>query len=260
MHHSAEVMTTLTELRQHPVEILAFINLIGIATGGVNFGAMTYTFGPGAHRFTLLNANIALMLFLMTWGHLRHSHIWLSFTGRGRPPFPEPGAPPAPSLDNPDHFNKNLGFALAVWDWVFGTLRSRRRSKERRRVRRRRDAWRLRYSDAHVRKAVRPFRRAPRSARGGSRGRRAQGLRSRRRATKKPPGNYGSFFHQRKPLDARSCVLRTTISVRLQQLSQKPQEFVLRQSGLNNDEPQQGTLYIARTHRDHCRTFRHRMS
>ena len=27
VHHSAEVMTTLTELRQHPVEIIAFMNL-----------------------------------------------------------------------------------------------------------------------------------------------------------------------------------------------------------------------------------------
>ena len=35
VHHSAEVMTTFTELRQHPVEILAFINLIAIATGAV---------------------------------------------------------------------------------------------------------------------------------------------------------------------------------------------------------------------------------
>ena len=33
VHHSAEVMTTFTELRQHPVEILAFMNLIAIATG-----------------------------------------------------------------------------------------------------------------------------------------------------------------------------------------------------------------------------------
>ena len=32
VHHSAEVMTTLTELRQHPVEIIAFMNWIGLAT------------------------------------------------------------------------------------------------------------------------------------------------------------------------------------------------------------------------------------
>ena len=80
VHHSAEVMTTLTELRQHPVEIIAFMNLIGLSTGIV-FGVMTYAFGPGVRPFTLLNGNILLMAFLVTYGHLRHSHMWIAFTG-----------------------------------------------------------------------------------------------------------------------------------------------------------------------------------
>jgi sterol desaturase/sphingolipid hydroxylase (fatty acid hydroxylase superfamily) len=121
VHHSAEVMTTLTELRQHPVEILAFVNLIGLYTG-LTLGVLTYVFGPGAHMFTLLNANIALMLFLMSWGHLRHSHIWLSFTGVAGRLFQSPAHHQIHHSVNPEHFNKNLGFALAVWDWLFGTL------------------------------------------------------------------------------------------------------------------------------------------
>ena len=59
------VMTTFTELRQHPVEILAFMNLIAIATGAV-FGVMTYLFGPGVQPFTLLDGNILLVAFLVT--------------------------------------------------------------------------------------------------------------------------------------------------------------------------------------------------
>jgi sterol desaturase/sphingolipid hydroxylase (fatty acid hydroxylase superfamily) len=121
VHHSAEVMTTLTELRQHPVEVIAFVNLIGLYTG-LTLGVLTYIFGPGAHMFTLLNANIALMLFLMTWGHLRHSHIWLSFTGLAGRLFQSPAHHQIHHSTNPAHFNKNLGFALAVWDWLFGTL------------------------------------------------------------------------------------------------------------------------------------------
>jgi len=121
VHHSAEVMTTLTELRQHPVEVLAFMNLIGIATG-VTLGLLSYAFGPGAEPFTLLNANIVLMLFLLTWGHLRHSHIWISFTGLAGRLFQSPAHHQIHHSNNPIHFNKNLGFALAVWDWVFGTL------------------------------------------------------------------------------------------------------------------------------------------
>ena len=121
VHHSAEVMTTFTELRQHPVEVVAFVNLIAISSG-VTLGALTYIFGPGAHAFTLLNANIALLLFLMTWGHLRHSHIWWAFTGSPGRLFQSPAHHQLHHSDHPDHFNKNLGFSLAVWDWLFGTL------------------------------------------------------------------------------------------------------------------------------------------
>jgi sterol desaturase/sphingolipid hydroxylase (fatty acid hydroxylase superfamily) len=121
VHHSAEVMTTLTEMRQHPVEILAFVNLIAVTTGSV-FGVLTYAFGPGAHPFTLLNGNIALMLFLLSWGHLRHSHIWIAFPGLAGRLFQSPAHHQIHHSDNPQHFNRNLGFALAVWDGAFGTL------------------------------------------------------------------------------------------------------------------------------------------
>jgi len=121
VHHSAEVMTTLTELRQHPVEILAFVNAIALSTGAT-LGALTYTFGPGAHSFTLYNANLLLLGFLMTWGHLRHTHIWWSFTGIAGRLFQSPAHHQLHHSDHPDHWDKNLGFALAVWDWLFGTL------------------------------------------------------------------------------------------------------------------------------------------
>ena len=129
VHHSAEVMTTLTELRQHPVEILAFVNLIGLFTGAT-LGALTYAFGPGAHVFTLLNANIALMLFMLTWGHLRHSHVWISFQGLAGRVFQSPAHHQIHHSTNPEHFNKNLGFALAVWDWLFGTLHIPAKTRE----------------------------------------------------------------------------------------------------------------------------------
>jgi sterol desaturase/sphingolipid hydroxylase (fatty acid hydroxylase superfamily) len=121
VHHSAEVMTTLTELRQHPIEILAFINLIAVSTG-VTLGALTYAFGPGAHSLTLFNANLLLLLFLMTWGHLRHTHIWWSFTGLAGRLFQSPAHHQLHHSDNPAHWDRNLGFALALYDWLFGTL------------------------------------------------------------------------------------------------------------------------------------------
>jgi sterol desaturase/sphingolipid hydroxylase (fatty acid hydroxylase superfamily) len=121
VHHSAEVMTAFTELRQHPVEIIAFMNLIGLATG-IAFGAMTYAFGPGVKPFTLLNGNILTMMFLITYGHLRHSHMWIPFTGVAGRILQSPAHHQLHHSVNPAHYFKNLGFALAVWDWAFGTL------------------------------------------------------------------------------------------------------------------------------------------
>ena len=105
VHHSAEVMTTFTELRQHPVEILAFMNLIALATGTV-FGVMTYVFGPGVRPFTLLNGNILLMVFLVTYGHLRHSHMWIAFTGLAGKILQSPAHHQIHHSDNPAHWDK----------------------------------------------------------------------------------------------------------------------------------------------------------
>jgi sterol desaturase/sphingolipid hydroxylase (fatty acid hydroxylase superfamily) len=121
VHHSAEVMTTFTEMRTHPVEIIAFMNVIAFFTGNV-FGIMTYVFGPGVHAFTLLNLNIGLMAFLLTIGHLRHSHLWIAFTGFAGKLLQSPAHHQIHHSDQPRHFNKNLGFALSIWDWAFGTL------------------------------------------------------------------------------------------------------------------------------------------
>jgi sterol desaturase/sphingolipid hydroxylase (fatty acid hydroxylase superfamily) len=129
VHHSAEVMTTLTELRQHPVEVIAFMNWIGLATG-IAFGVMTYASGPGVRPFTLLNGNILTMAFLLTYGHLRHSHMWIAFTGVAGRILQSPAHHQLHHSANPAHFDKNLGFALAIWDWAFGTLAIPSRTRE----------------------------------------------------------------------------------------------------------------------------------
>jgi sterol desaturase/sphingolipid hydroxylase (fatty acid hydroxylase superfamily) len=121
VHHSAEVLTVMTEMRQHPVEIISVVNGISLTTGMV-FGAMTYVFGPGVGAFTLFNANVALMLFLITYGHLRHTHIWIAFTGLAGKILVSPAHHQIHHSTDPKHYDKNLGFALSVWDWAFGTL------------------------------------------------------------------------------------------------------------------------------------------
>jgi sterol desaturase/sphingolipid hydroxylase (fatty acid hydroxylase superfamily) len=129
VHHSAEAMTIFTELRQHPVEILLVVNLIGLSTGVV-FGAMTYAFGPGVRPFTFLDGNVLMMMFLLTWGHLRHSRMWIAFTGPAGKILHSPAHHQLHHSIDPIHHDKNFGFALSVFDWAFGTLVVPSRTRE----------------------------------------------------------------------------------------------------------------------------------
>jgi sterol desaturase/sphingolipid hydroxylase (fatty acid hydroxylase superfamily) len=80
--------------------------------------------------FTLLNGNILTMAFLVTYGHLRHSHMWIAFTGVAGRILQSPAHHQLHHSANPAHFDKNLGFALTVWDWAFGTLVIPARTRE----------------------------------------------------------------------------------------------------------------------------------
>jgi sterol desaturase/sphingolipid hydroxylase (fatty acid hydroxylase superfamily) len=120
VHHSAEVMTPLTELRQHPVEMVLMPNTISFA-GGVAIGALTYLFGE-AHALSVLSNNVMLVTFFVTISHLRHSHAWLPFTGWLGRILHSPAHHQIHHSTDPKHFDKNLGFALSIWDWLFGTL------------------------------------------------------------------------------------------------------------------------------------------
>ncbi len=105
------------------------LNFIAISTG-ITFVALTYVFGPCTGHYTLLNSNIALMIFLLTWGHLRHSHLWIPLRGIAGRLLQSPAHHQIHHSTDPRHFDKNLGFALAVWDWVFGTLYIPARERE----------------------------------------------------------------------------------------------------------------------------------
>ena len=79
VHHSAEVMTPLTEMRQHPIEMILFPNVIALMIG-LGYAVLKQLFGA-AQPLTLMNVNVFLLIFFVTYSHLRHSHVWLPFTG-----------------------------------------------------------------------------------------------------------------------------------------------------------------------------------
>ena len=54
------------------------MNVQALCTG-LTFGLMTYLFGHGSATGRCSTAISCWRLFMLTWGHLRHSHIWMPF-------------------------------------------------------------------------------------------------------------------------------------------------------------------------------------
>ena len=121
VHHTAEVLTPLTNFRVHPVYTWVFANILALSTGTAN-GVGNYMFGETAYQYALSDTNIILVLFIHAYVHLQHSHMWISFRGALGRIFISPAHHQVHHSADPKHFNKNFGSCLALWDWMFGTL------------------------------------------------------------------------------------------------------------------------------------------
>lgn len=121
LHHSAEVLTPVTEWRQHPIELFLFPVINAVFVGGF-FGVTHHLLGPGAQPIGLFGFDVLQFVGVMTVLHLRHSHLWLTLPGLLGRLFQSPAHHQIHHSTDPRHFDKNLGLFLSVWDWVFGTL------------------------------------------------------------------------------------------------------------------------------------------
>jgi sterol desaturase/sphingolipid hydroxylase (fatty acid hydroxylase superfamily) len=121
VHHSAEVLTPLTNFRVHPIYAWIFANILALSTAIAN-GIANYWFGNTAYQYALADTNIILVFFIHVYVHLQHSHVWISFRGLLGRILVSPAHHQIHHSKNPAHFNRNYGSCLAVWDWVFGTL------------------------------------------------------------------------------------------------------------------------------------------
>ena len=121
VHHTAEVLTPLTNFRVHPVYGWIFANILAVSAAIAN-GLGHYMFGDTAYQYALNDTNIILVLFIHAYVHLQHSHMWISFCGVLGRIFVSPAHHQVHHSADPRHFNKNFGSCLALWDWMFGTL------------------------------------------------------------------------------------------------------------------------------------------
>jgi sterol desaturase/sphingolipid hydroxylase (fatty acid hydroxylase superfamily) len=121
VHHTATVLTPLTNFRVHPVYMCIFLNILAVFTGLAG-GIGEYLLGATTHQYGLSENNIILVFFIYVYVHLQHSQVWIVFRGWLGRLFMSPAHHQIHHSNDPTHFNKNLGSCLALWDWMFGTL------------------------------------------------------------------------------------------------------------------------------------------
>ncbi|MDA0262255.1 MAG: sterol desaturase family protein [Proteobacteria bacterium] len=120
VHHSAEVLTPITSMRAHPIELIWMASVPAV-TAGIPIGICIHLVGkdPGV----ILIGGLHVLIFAYSLiGNLRHSHIWLSYGTVLNHIFVSPAQHQIHHSLHPQHFGKNVGYALAIWDWLFRTL------------------------------------------------------------------------------------------------------------------------------------------
>jgi sterol desaturase/sphingolipid hydroxylase (fatty acid hydroxylase superfamily) len=128
VHHTAEVLSPLTNFRVHPVDSVVFYNILAIFLG-VTGGLLRYL--QLGSPFQVSGTNLILVAFFFVTVHLQHSHVWIATTGLWGRVILSPAHHQIHHSDNPIHFDKNFGSCLSVWDWLFGTLHVPERKRER---------------------------------------------------------------------------------------------------------------------------------
>ncbi len=121
VHHSAETLNFITAERFHPVEMLYLGTFFALGAALVN-GTFILFFGDTLTVASVAGANVLFVAFNVIGGVLRHSPVWLSFGPRLERWQISPAMHQIHHSDDPRHYNRNLGGALAVWDRMFGTL------------------------------------------------------------------------------------------------------------------------------------------
>ena len=120
IHHSARIMTPLTLYRTHPVESLVS-SLRRILVTGVLSGLFLFYTQSVIDIYTIMGVNALDFIFNFFASNLRHSHVWLSFGPLNRV-FVSPAHHQIHHSRNIRHRDKNMGFALSLWDQLFGTF------------------------------------------------------------------------------------------------------------------------------------------
>lgn len=121
VHHSATILTPMTVFRTHPLEGVLF-SLRSSLTQAISISSFIFLFGNSVDLFTVLGVNIFVFLFNIFGSNLRHSHIGIRYWRWVEYVFISPAQHQLHHSIAREHHDKNFGAALAIWDWMFGSL------------------------------------------------------------------------------------------------------------------------------------------
>jgi len=119
VHHCAPHLNPFTVFRRHPVDYvidhLVMGSLLGLTLASADFVFDDY------HVFTIWHQNLGYFLFALLGAHLQHSHVWLSW-GKLDTLFVSPATHQIHHSTAPQHWDRNYGNVLSLWDRLGGTL------------------------------------------------------------------------------------------------------------------------------------------
>jgi len=121
VHHSATTLNPITQYRIHPVELI-LNNIKGILVFGITTGVFDYLSNHQIEKILFLGANVFSFVFMFWGANLRHSSVKLKYFNFLEYIFISPFQHQIHHSNKPEHYDKNIGAKLAIWDWMFGTL------------------------------------------------------------------------------------------------------------------------------------------
>ena len=121
VHHSAKTMTPITVYRVHPLEGVLF-SLRSVIAQGLVIPTFLFFFGSAVDLYTIVGVNVLVFFFHATGSNLRHSHIDISYWKWLEHILISPSQHQVHHSIAEEHYDKNFGAALALWDWIFGSL------------------------------------------------------------------------------------------------------------------------------------------
>jgi sterol desaturase/sphingolipid hydroxylase (fatty acid hydroxylase superfamily) len=120
VHHSATNLTPFTLFRTHPIEALiaSFRNVLSM---GVIITFMSFILKGQVSAMDILGVNLFGFLFNTAFSNLRHSPVPMTF-GPLEYVFISPRMHQIHHSNKKEHYEKNYGVALAIWDQILGSF------------------------------------------------------------------------------------------------------------------------------------------